>query len=185
MQQHRSPVCGLRPAPRGAAPPPCQRSACVPAPGERAQRPKSQARACRVRARSTRGAPGAGQGTYPTILCCAQFCGVAIIETKNRAMAVVSKLEEQLDIPNKVRMHWTGCPNSCAQARARALAGRVVREAGGSCRGLPPSCKLPLRDALPPARAWGACKGRASAPLRGCLPVGWSARAFAQGGAPG
>jgi len=59
---------------------------------------------------------------------------VAIIETKNRAMAVVSKLEEQLDIPNKVRMHWTGCPNSCAQARARALAGRVVREARGSCR---------------------------------------------------
>lgn len=32
-------------------------------------------------------------------------------------MAIVSKLEEQLDIPKKVRIHWTGCPNSCAQAR--------------------------------------------------------------------
>lgn len=95
---------------------------------------------------------------------------MAIIETKNRAMAVVSKLEEQLDIPNKVRMHWTGCPNSCAQARARALAGRVVREARGSCWGLLRSCKLPLRDALPPARVWGACKGRASAPLGGARP---------------
>ncbi len=48
-----------------------------------------------------------------------QFCGVAIIETKNRAMAVVRKLEEQLDFPKPVRMHWTGCPNSCAQARTR------------------------------------------------------------------
>lgn len=45
----------------------------------------------------------------------AQFCGVAIIETKNRAMAIVEKLEQQLDIPEAVRIHWTGCPNSCGQ----------------------------------------------------------------------
>ena len=45
----------------------------------------------------------------------AQFCGVAIIETKNRAMAVISKLESELDFPRPIRMHWTGCPNSCAQ----------------------------------------------------------------------
>ena len=47
----------------------------------------------------------------------AQFCGIAMIETKNRAMAIVAKLEEQLDLPKKVRMHWTGCPNSCGQAQ--------------------------------------------------------------------
>lgn len=47
----------------------------------------------------------------------AQFCGVAIIETKNRAMAIVEKLEQQLDIPEAVRIHWTGCPNSCGQVR--------------------------------------------------------------------
>ncbi|GAB4819719.1 hypothetical protein N2152v2_006765 [Parachlorella kessleri] len=47
----------------------------------------------------------------------AQFCPLAIIETKNRAMAVVGKLEEQLDFPRPVRMHWTGCPNSCGQAQ--------------------------------------------------------------------
>ncbi|KAL3141562.1 hypothetical protein ABBQ32_004808 [Trebouxia sp. C0010 RCD-2024] len=47
----------------------------------------------------------------------AQFCGVAIIETKNRAMAIVEKLEQQLDIPEAVRIHWTGCPNSCGQAQ--------------------------------------------------------------------
>ena len=47
----------------------------------------------------------------------AQFCGIAMIETKNRAMEVVRKLESQLDIPKVVRMHWTGCPNSCGQVR--------------------------------------------------------------------
>lgn len=47
-----------------------------------------------------------------------QYCGVAIIETKNRAMAITEKLEQQLDIPKKVRIHWTGCPNSCGQVSA-------------------------------------------------------------------
>ena len=46
-----------------------------------------------------------------------QFCGLAIIETKNRAMEIAAKLDEQLDIPGQVRMHWTGCPNSCAQVK--------------------------------------------------------------------
>lgn len=30
-------------------------------------------------------------------------------------MAIVEKLEQQLDIPEAVRIHWTGCPNSCGQ----------------------------------------------------------------------
>lgn len=30
---------------------------------------------------------------------------------------VVRQLEAQLDIPSTVRMHWTGCPNSCGQAQ--------------------------------------------------------------------
>lgn len=47
----------------------------------------------------------------------AQFCGFALIETKNRAMAIVDKLEQELDVPNTVRIHWTGCPNSCGQAQ--------------------------------------------------------------------
>ena len=48
-----------------------------------------------------------------------QFCGLAVIETKNRAMAMVEKLEQQLDLPKKVRIHWTGCPNSCGQVSMR------------------------------------------------------------------
>lgn len=59
----------------------------------------------------------------------AQFCGVAIIETKNRAMEVARKLEEQLDIPRTVRMHWTGCPNSCGQASRLCLQCDSLRSA--------------------------------------------------------
>jgi hypothetical protein len=44
-----------------------------------------------------------------------------VIETKNRAMAIVQKLEQQLDIPKKVRIHWTGCPNSCGQVSTYSL----------------------------------------------------------------
>ena len=32
-------------------------------------------------------------------------------------MEVVKKLENELEIPQMVRMHWTGCPNSCGQAQ--------------------------------------------------------------------
>lgn len=46
-----------------------------------------------------------------------QFCGFALIETKNRAMRIIEKLEAQLEIPKTVRIHWTGCPNSCGQAQ--------------------------------------------------------------------
>lgn len=48
----------------------------------------------------------------------AQFCPVAVIETKNRAINIISKLEDQLEIPRGVRIHWTGCPNSCGQVGA-------------------------------------------------------------------
>jgi len=46
-----------------------------------------------------------------------QFCGFGLVETKGRAVAVAAELEAQLDIPQTVRMHWTGCPNSCGQAQ--------------------------------------------------------------------
>lgn len=45
----------------------------------------------------------------------AEFCNFAIIETKNRALALIKELEEELEMPRPVRIHWTGCPNSCGQ----------------------------------------------------------------------
>ena len=47
----------------------------------------------------------------------AQFCSLALIETKNRALDVVRKLESELEFPRTIRVHWTGCPNSCGQAQ--------------------------------------------------------------------
>ncbi len=44
-----------------------------------------------------------------------QFCGFALIETKNRALAMIKALTAELDVPQPVRIHWTGCPNSCGQ----------------------------------------------------------------------
>lgn len=31
----------------------------------------------------------------------------------------MEKLEQQLDLPRVVRVHFTGCPNSCGQAQVR------------------------------------------------------------------
>ncbi|NEO83184.1 MAG: ferredoxin--nitrite reductase [Spirulina sp. SIO3F2] len=45
----------------------------------------------------------------------AQFCNFALVETKQRALKIAQELDAQLDIPDRVRMHWTGCPNSCGQ----------------------------------------------------------------------
>jgi ferredoxin-nitrite reductase len=67
-----------------------------------------------------------------------QFCGLALVETKNRAMAIVRKLEEELDIPSLVRMHWTGCPNSCGQAQVGdiGLMGAPAKKDGKAVEGV-------------------------------------------------
>jgi ferredoxin-nitrite reductase len=44
-----------------------------------------------------------------------RFCNFAIVETKQRAQALSEKLDSLLTVDQPVRMHWTGCPNSCGQ----------------------------------------------------------------------
>lgn len=46
-----------------------------------------------------------------------QFCGQAIIETKARALKVTEEVERIVCVPRTVRMHWTGCPNTCGQVQ--------------------------------------------------------------------
>lgn len=62
----------------------------------------------------------------------AQFCKFALIETKNRALAMVAALEKELTVPKPVRIHWTGCPNSCGQPQVAdiGLMGTKVRKDG-------------------------------------------------------
>jgi ferredoxin-nitrite reductase len=43
------------------------------------------------------------------------YCGFALIPTKGRAQEVLEELERRVELPEAVRMHWTGCPNACGQ----------------------------------------------------------------------
>lgn len=47
----------------------------------------------------------------------AQFCGLALIETKANAESIMKKLEEKVTVDRPIRIHWTGCPNSCGQVQ--------------------------------------------------------------------
>ncbi len=62
----------------------------------------------------------------------AEFCGFAIIETKNRALATIQEIEAELSVPVPVRIHWTGCPNSCGQPQVAdiGLMGTKARKNG-------------------------------------------------------
>lgn len=67
-----------------------------------------------------------------------QFCNFALIETKNRAVALIEELEAELSLPRPVRVHWTGCPNSCGQPQVAdiGLMGTKVRKDGKTVEGV-------------------------------------------------
>ena len=55
----------------------------------------------------------------PMVSCTgSQFCPLAIIETKTVAERVMAKVDALVEAPRPVRVHWTGCPNSCGQVQA-------------------------------------------------------------------
>lgn len=68
----------------------------------------------------------------------AQFCNFALIETKNRALAMIKELETELTLTQPVRIHWTGCPNSCGQPQVAdiGLMGTKVRKNGKAVEGV-------------------------------------------------
>ncbi|PIA46288.1 hypothetical protein AQUCO_01500061v1 [Aquilegia coerulea] len=67
-----------------------------------------------------------------------QFCGQAIIETKARALKVTEEVERLVAVTKPVRMHWTGCPNTCAQVQVADIGfmGCMTRDENGKpCEG--------------------------------------------------
>jgi ferredoxin-nitrite reductase len=68
----------------------------------------------------------------------AQFCNFALIETKNRALLVIKALEADLELTRPVRIHWTGCPNSCGQPQVAdiGLMGTKARKNGKAVEGV-------------------------------------------------
>jgi ferredoxin-nitrite reductase len=75
-----------------------------------------------------------------TVVSCtgAQFCNFAMIETKQYAVSVIDVVEAQVDVPKPVRIHWTGCPNSCGQPQVAdiGLMGVKVRKDGKTVEGV-------------------------------------------------
>ena len=49
------------------------------------------------------------------------YCGFALTNTKDQALAATKQLEEELILPNHIKIHWTGCPNNCGQADMGAI----------------------------------------------------------------
>ena len=68
----------------------------------------------------------------------AQFCNFALIDTKNRALSTIKALEAELTLTNPVRIHWTGCPNSCGQPQVAdiGLMGTKARKNGKPVEGV-------------------------------------------------
>jgi ferredoxin-nitrite reductase len=68
----------------------------------------------------------------------AQFCNFALIETKNRALALARALDEEIELTQPVRIHWTGCPNSCGQPQVAdiGLMGTKARKDGKAVDGV-------------------------------------------------
>jgi sulfite reductase (ferredoxin) len=68
-----------------------------------------------------------------------EFCKLAIVETKARAVDLVSKLEDRLkditgDVTTPISVHINGCPNSCARIQTAdiGLKGQIVTDDEGN-----------------------------------------------------
>jgi sulfite reductase (ferredoxin) len=66
-----------------------------------------------------------------------EFCKLAIVETKERAIRLVDDLERRLadvspDVP--ISIHLNGCPNACARTQTAdiGLKGQIVTDASGT-----------------------------------------------------
>jgi sulfite reductase (ferredoxin) len=64
-----------------------------------------------------------------------EFCKLAIVETKQRGMDLISELEERLpDFDEPLTININGCPNSCARIQVAdiGLKGQLVTDADGN-----------------------------------------------------
>lgn len=74
----------------------------------------------------------------------AEFCGLGLIETKNNAERVIAKLESMVAVDRPIRIHWTGCPNSCGQVQVAdigIMGGPARKEVNGQKMAVP-GCKI-------------------------------------------
>merc|ERR1712238_464012 len=74
----------------------------------------------------------------------AEFCGFAMVETKHNAERVTKLLEELVVTPKEMRIHWTGCPNSCGQVQVAdiGIMGAPARKEVDGKKMAVPGCKI-------------------------------------------
>jgi len=44
-----------------------------------------------------------------------------LTNTKDQALKAATELDKELDLPAHLKIHWTGCPNTCGQAYMGAI----------------------------------------------------------------
>lgn len=74
----------------------------------------------------------------------AEFCGLALIETKKNAESIAKELEKLVKMDRSVRIHFTGCPNSCGQVQVAdigIMGGPAKKEIDGKMMAVP-GCKI-------------------------------------------
>ena len=63
-----------------------------------------------------------GKISAGTVSCTGnKYCGFALVNTKDQALKISKELENEITLPEEVKIHWTGCPNSCGQAYMGAI----------------------------------------------------------------
>ncbi len=62
------------------------------------------------------------------------YCSFALTNTKDQALKISKELDSEIHLPEELKIHWTGCPNSCGQAYMGAigLTGTKAKNADGS-----------------------------------------------------
>jgi ferredoxin-nitrite reductase len=74
--------------------------------------------------------PNPGTFIGYTVSCTGkEFCNLAIVETKERARKVIQYLDSKIKLDTPIRIHFTGCPNSCGQKHIAdiSLQGALVK----------------------------------------------------------
>ena len=58
-----------------------------------------------------------------------EFCNLAIVETKERARKIIKYLDSKIKLDTPIRIHFTGCPNSCGQKHIAdiSLQGAIIK----------------------------------------------------------
>ncbi len=49
------------------------------------------------------------------------YCSFALTNTKDQALRLSKELDNEIKLPKEIKIHWTGCPNSCGQAYMGAI----------------------------------------------------------------